>query len=175
MRGGVTHRALGEIKQRGDEVVIAAVVVVVGWTAGRGGRCSLRLLLVLRLLLRRRLTRVRSHGAVPLRIRPSGFHRLGSLRLVLPKTQMFFQIRHSASQPWSWPASCQRTYLQEEVDQVRVLLEFGTDYAQELDLFVFRGGRQNLAAQADQFLRGEERQWQTAIKKKKRQCGKLAG
>lgn len=87
---GITHRALGEIKQRGDEVVIAAVVVV-GWTAGRGrgGRCSLRLLLVLRLLLRRRLTRVRSHGAVPRRIRPSGFHRLGSLRLVLPKTQTF--------------------------------------------------------------------------------------
>lgn len=87
---GVTHRALGEIKQRGDEVVIAAVVVVGGgWTGGRGGRCGLRLLLGLRLLPRRRLTCVRSHGAVPRGIRPAGFYRLGSLRLVLPNTPAF--------------------------------------------------------------------------------------
>lgn len=47
------------------------------------------------------------------------------------------------------------THLKEKVDKVGVLLEFGTDYTKELDLLIFCGSSQNLATQADQFLRGK--------------------
>lgn len=43
-------------------------------------------------------------------------------------------------------------YLQEEVNQVGVLFEFGTDYAEKLDLFILCRSSQNLATQTDQFL-----------------------
>lgn len=47
------------------------------------------------------------------------------------------------------------TYLKEEVDKVRVLLQFGTDYTKELNLFVFCGSSQHLPTQTDQFLTEE--------------------
>lgn len=43
-------------------------------------------------------------------------------------------------------------YLKKEVNQVDVLLEFGTDNAEELDLFIFGRSSQNLATKANQFL-----------------------
>lgn len=45
------------------------------------------------------------------------------------------------------------THLKEEVDKVWVLLQFGTDYAKELNLFIFCRGSQHLPTQTDQFLR----------------------
>lgn len=50
-------------------------------------------------------------------------------------------------------AAIKLAHLKEEVDQVWVLLQFGTDYTKELNLLVFCGSRQNLATQTDQFLR----------------------
>lgn len=47
------------------------------------------------------------------------------------------------------------TYLEEEVNKVWILLQFGTDYTKELDLFVFCGSSQHLPAQMDQFLTEE--------------------
>lgn len=41
------------------------------------------------------------------------------------------------------------THLEEEVDKVRVLLQLGTDYAQELNLFIFCRSSQHLPAQTD--------------------------
>lgn len=43
-------------------------------------------------------------------------------------------------------------HLQEEVDQVGVLFEFGTDYAEKLDLFTLCRSSQNLTTQTDQLL-----------------------
>lgn len=47
------------------------------------------------------------------------------------------------------------TYLEEEVDKVWILLQFGTDYTKELDLFIFCGSSQHLPTQMDQFLKEE--------------------
>lgn len=47
------------------------------------------------------------------------------------------------------------THLKEEVDKVRVLLQFGTDYTKELNLLVLCGSSQHLPTQADQFLTEE--------------------
>lgn len=54
----MTYRALCEVEQRGDKIVIVAVAVVTGWTRGGSSSCSLRLLWVVGLFLCRRLTSV---------------------------------------------------------------------------------------------------------------------
>lgn len=47
------------------------------------------------------------------------------------------------------------THLEEEVDKVWVLLQFGTDYTEELNLFVFCRSSQHISTQTDQFLSKE--------------------
>lgn len=46
----------------------------------------------------------------------------------------------------------EETHLKEEVDEVRVLLQFGTDYTQELNLLIFCRSSQHLPTQPYQFL-----------------------
>lgn len=61
----LTYRALCEIKQGGDKIIIATVVVVSGWTTGGGSSCSsLWLLLAISLLFCCRLTSVWSQSIV---------------------------------------------------------------------------------------------------------------
>ncbi len=41
---GITHGALCEVEEGGDEIVIVAVIIVCGWTRGGGSSCGLWLL-----------------------------------------------------------------------------------------------------------------------------------
>lgn len=47
------------------------------------------------------------------------------------------------------------THLKEKVDKIWVLLQFGTDYTKELNLFIFCRSSQHLPTQTDQFLTEE--------------------
>lgn len=58
----MTYRALCEVEQGGDKIVIVVVIVGSGWTrvGGSSSGCSLGLLWAVSLLLHRRLTSVGS-------------------------------------------------------------------------------------------------------------------
>lgn len=82
----VTYRALCEIKQGGDKIIIVTAVVGGGWTTGEGSSCSsLWLLLWLSLLFCWRLTSVWSQSTVLHHFRPSRILCLRLLCLVLQK------------------------------------------------------------------------------------------
>lgn len=69
----ITYRALCEVEQGGDEIVIVAVIVVCGWTrgGGSGSGCSLWLLWAVSLFLCRGLTGVWSQHSLLHHLCPS--------------------------------------------------------------------------------------------------------
>lgn len=64
------------------------------------------------------------------------------------------------------PPGAIATHLKEEVDKVGVLLQFGTDYTEELNLLIFCRSSQHLATQTDQFLTKNV----TATEKRRKHC-----